>query len=89
MRDEIDDEKLMPCARAKTLLGGVSDMFLYRRITETKKSLADRGLSRVPENDASLFPLPAYIAGRRFFNEAQLLRYLRHLRAASIHERTA
>jgi hypothetical protein len=70
---------LFPIARVRARYGNVSDMWVNRRVSETRAVLAARGESEVPLDDDTLFPLPVYIGKRRFWEVNRLDRWERAL----------
>jgi len=67
--------RLVPIARVRQRYGDVSDMWVNRRVWETRAALKTLGLSEQPADDERLFPLPVYIGRRRFWDQARLDRY--------------
>jgi predicted DNA-binding transcriptional regulator AlpA len=55
-----ESEKYIPAAAVKRMFGGVSDMWLWRRLADP----------------ASGFPQPIYVGGRRFWREVDLLAWV-------------
>lgn len=53
-------EKRIQAAAVRDLCGGVSDMWLWRKLND-------------PNSD---FPRPVYIGGRRFWKEAEIIAWL-------------
>lgn len=54
------EHKLIPAATVREICGGVSDMWLWRRLNA----------------EGSTFPQPIYIARRRFWKEAELVAWI-------------
>lgn len=54
------EHKLIPASAVRKICGGVSDMWLWRRLNE----------------EGSSFPKPIYIARRRFWKEAELVAWI-------------
>lgn len=55
-----DNAKLITAHQVRALLGGCSDMWLWRRLNE----------------EGSTFPRPIYIARRRFWREAEIVAWV-------------
>jgi hypothetical protein len=70
---------LFPIARVRARYGNVSDMWVNRRVSETRAALATRGATDLSPDDDSLFPLPVYIGKRRFWAVDRLDRWDRAL----------
>jgi hypothetical protein len=76
MKHDQETAVLLSTARVKAMLGDVSDMFVNRRVAETEETLRKGGLDAVPDDDASLFPLPRYVGTRRFWQATHIKRWM-------------
>lgn len=63
MNDQLSNNRLIKAATVRDLCGGVSDMWLWRRLHDK-------------QTQGPTFPRPVYIAKRRFWREADIIDWL-------------